>query len=496
MDNTLNEKLDKSFNQYQKKLMKIIESDEQLTALYDAIKTSNKHVFGGLSRAETKKYDAQWVEEITAALTPLETIVRNPKKSLKQVYSIVPVELAKKTTAESVRHLASHSQYVKEIDAKGNVIPDKILNVGAEDNYAIYENRFVMTLVRKLMMFIELRYDYIEKHGDTKNSDTLTAKSLVEIDGLKYEYETKIRLVEPSQDEGNRESNEILLKQITELRRRILFLNNTEFMRTLKNENTVKSPIMQTNIIRKNLDYNACYRLWKFLDKYDELGITFNVTETKTDFKDVYLEQLYAMMLNAYITVDSSRRKPAKPKSKDVSKLKIIPKFAEPILDKELSNDRFRIVDHGKRVRLSKYTPQQEEEIEKKRLAKEKADRLAKERAIAKKEREKQRKIEAERKRKEMIAAKKIAKAEAKKLEEARIRAEIMARREVERQKKREAMLLAKEKARLEAERKRVMKEALKAKKAREMAEAKKERERAKKQLAKEKRAAQKKARE
>lgn len=496
MANQLNEKFEKSISQYQKKVKKMIESDEQLAALYQTIKASPKQIFGGLSRSETKKYDTQWVDEIQAALVPLETIVRNPKKFIKQVYSIVPVELAKKTTAESVRHLASHSQYVKEIDAKGNVIPDKILNVGAEDNYAIYENRFIMTLIRKLMMFVELRYDYIEKHGDTKNSDTLTATSLVEIDGLKYEYETKIRLVEPSSDEGNRESNEELLVRIIDLRRRILYLNNTEFMKMLKNENTVKSPIMQTNIIRKNLEYNACYKLWKFLDKYDELGIAFNVTETKATFKDAYLEQLYTMMLHAYITVDSERRKPAKATKKDVSKLKIVPKFVEPILDKELDNDRFRLVDHGKRVRLSKYTPQQEAELEKKRLAKEKEERLKKERAIAKKQREKQRKIDAAIRKKQMLQAKKEARALAKKQEEARIRAEILARKEIERQRKREAMLMAKEKAALEAERKRVMKEALKAKKAREMAEAKKAKELEKKRLAKEKKAAAKKARE
>ena len=71
---------------------------------------------------ETRIFDGSWVDFIEENLKFLDTVVRNPKTFIKNMDEIVPIERAKKTTSESVRHLASHSHMVREVTKSGEVI--------------------------------------------------------------------------------------------------------------------------------------------------------------------------------------------------------------------------------------------------------------------------------------------------------------------------------------------------------------------------------------
>ena len=36
----------------------------------------------------------------------------------------------------------------------------------------------------------------------------------------------------------------------------------------------VYSPIQRTNLMMKDPDYRTCYKLWQFIENYDEVGYT------------------------------------------------------------------------------------------------------------------------------------------------------------------------------------------------------------------------------
>ena len=147
----------------QKKLM------SQTTKLFDL--KDAQELFNSLSngqnsylrfdRFESSSMDMTWIKQIEDCIPDLNEIVSNPKKTIQTLAEVVEVEKVKKTSRESVQHLASHSQFVKSIDEEGNVTPSKILNVYNDDFYAIYENKFIATLVRRLFVFVEKRYDFI-----------------------------------------------------------------------------------------------------------------------------------------------------------------------------------------------------------------------------------------------------------------------------------------------------------------------------------------------
>ena len=46
----------------------------------------------------------------------------------------------------------------------------------------------------------------------------------------------------------------------------------------MKGCSKVHSPIQRTNLMMKDPDYRTCYKLWQFIEGYDEVGYTIGGT--------------------------------------------------------------------------------------------------------------------------------------------------------------------------------------------------------------------------
>lgn len=268
------------------KLFDLNDAKELYTAL-----SNGQNSYLRFDRFESSAMDMTWIKEIEDCIPDLNEIVSNPKRTIQTLSEVVEVEKVKKTSHESVQHLASHSQFVKSIDEDGNVTPSKILNVYNDDFFAIYENKFVATLLRRLFIFVEKRYDYIIHQATLKDVELLYFKNKTEINGSEIEIETKIRYSKPALDEADEKLKE-MIRRINDIRRYLRFFGNSEFMRILHRERDVRNPILQTNIIRKNPKYRHCYQLWQFINSYNESGVEIKVEEnyaklTEEDLKDI-----------------------------------------------------------------------------------------------------------------------------------------------------------------------------------------------------------------
>jgi predicted component of viral defense system (DUF524 family) len=196
---------------YQKRIDSLISGHKNFGNLVDLLQHSDDNYVAQKSREENKIFDEQWIDGLEAGFEAIDMIVKNPRTFIKEDAQVVLAALAKKITAQSVQDLAMHSEYVREIDSKGNVTPDKILSISTEEDYQIYENRFVMTLIKKLVIFIERRYQFIKDHGETRNSDVLLIHNVTVIDGITYECDNRIKVSRPSDDNGQKERNAELL---------------------------------------------------------------------------------------------------------------------------------------------------------------------------------------------------------------------------------------------------------------------------------------------
>ncbi|MFA5235475.1 MAG: hypothetical protein WC399_01275 [Bacilli bacterium] len=400
---------------YSSRFLKLFKTNAEFQQFVDLIRNSKGNVFSSLARVETRKFDEEWIKEVEAGVVAIENIIINPKRFIKFQSEVVPIEMAKKTGSESIRHLAMNSQFIKKIDDKGNVMPEKILNISTDDELAIYENRFVVTLIRKLVRFIELRYDYIQKKAEIRDSDLLFMKSSLEIEGAVYEYEGKLRLSIPSAEGGQKDANDELLKRITEVRQRVIFMLSSEFMKTLKNAIPVTNPIQMTNIMKKNLDYIKAHDLWKFLDRYDQLGVTFQIKETTNQFNENNLKDIYAHIGASLLMVNTDKTKKIKVPKDQIKRHKIMPRFENPILDKDLTDERFQVFDSGRKVSVKTLTPAQEAALKKRRELAEKK-RQIKQALLAKKKKRDQERKEREKERQRQLEIERKEKAETRRL--------------------------------------------------------------------------------
>ena len=287
-------------NKYMTRLQRLAKSDADFLHLLGMFSTS-KNVFGGISRRELKTYSADFIIEIENALPSLESIVNDPQRFIKEEAEVVGIEKAWKITYRSVEHMAKHSENIRTVESNGKIEPRKVLNMYIDDELSIYENRFIMTLVRRLQMFIELRYKYISEHSDTRNSDVVTMSSEVKIGDAVYQYETKMKVVVPSDDAGHRAANDDLLNRLVSLRKRVAFLATSRFMLEMRKVMPITDPVQQTNIMRLNYDYQNAYRLWTFINRYDVLGIDYKFTQSKVEFDNDYITKLLMNSVGAYL---------------------------------------------------------------------------------------------------------------------------------------------------------------------------------------------------
>lgn len=227
---------------------------------------------------ETKVFDEEWIKTLESYFPSIDKITNTPKTGIRYEQEIVPVEKAKKINSESVRHLASHTHFVKEVRDGNYVIPKKILTSYAEQEFSIYENRFIKTLIDRLFVFVNNRYNVIKDNVLSSNKNHVNISSDFNINNASVNINVDV-VIKKTINSQNEKNNLYLLKRVEKLNRMIMAYKNSELYKKLINAPKVNPPIMQTNIIMKNPDFKNCYMLWLFLDKYNKLAYDLIVKE-------------------------------------------------------------------------------------------------------------------------------------------------------------------------------------------------------------------------
>ena len=422
---------------YQKRIDSLLLGHENFQNLLSVLQYSDDNFVAQKRREENKIYDEQWILTLERGFEAIDTIVKNPRTFIKEDANVVLAALAKKITSQSVRDLAMHSEYVRNIDDQGNVTPDKILSISTEEDFHIYENRFVMTLIKKLVIFIERRYKFIKDHGETTDSDVLLIHNVTTIDGVTYECDNRIKVSKPSDDNGQREHNAELLAKILRLRDRAAFYLHCPFMRKMVGAKPVHNPLSMTNMLLKSPEYHKAYELWKFIDSYEKLGITYSVKETNQEFDDAYYRQIYGLVMGDILTLNSHQIDTTEVAASLSHKKILTPRVMLSLDDETFLDGKFTYHEFPEpsdlQKRPKKTMAPTQDDVEKIKLAEQKrlfdeqkkAEEIAAKQAEYKKKQEQREAVEAAAKRKKLEAqlAKIVAAQQAlqKKMEAARL---------------------------------------------------------------------------
>ena len=254
-------------------------------------------------RRERRIFDDSWMGAVEDAIPVLDKLTRNPKENLKRSQMIVPIERAKRIDKDTIRHLSANTQFIKDIDKDGNVMPSKVLTSYTDSDLATYENRFLRSLVDKLHIFVQKRYDLMLKNLHTEYSNRLEISSSVPWKEATIDYDIKLNIHQTMPEDEMDKRNQILLNRMKDMVKSIRQYKMSDFMTEMKEFPPVRPPIMKTNLIAKNTDFQTCYRLWTTLDKADRVGYDVDRFERNIDFKDEYLDEIENAMMVLYATI-------------------------------------------------------------------------------------------------------------------------------------------------------------------------------------------------
>lgn len=265
------------------------------------IQGGQKTVFNK-TQSEIRNFDMSFLDTIESVYPAILKIMRDPKKSIRYDEEIVSVEKAKKVNSQTVRHLSSHTQLIKEITKEGDVIPSKVLTTYAEEELAIYENRFIKSLVKRIEMFLERRYEVMKVSLESFETQRLNVKNEFLMSGQKVTVDLDISV--KNDLTTNVEATKAQYNRLLYVRELVQGLKGTEFMRALAKVREVLPPIMKTNIIMHNPDFKLCYGLWLYLDRVDGLSQDLEVKEKTYKYSNIFdrdINQCMTLALTSFL---------------------------------------------------------------------------------------------------------------------------------------------------------------------------------------------------
>lgn len=236
-------------------------------------------------KMDQSEYDDEWLVKMEETIRYLDNILRSPNRFIINEEEIVKIELARRITVDSIKHLSKNTNLIQEIDPKtGEVKPSKILNINKEETFNTYENRFIYTLINHMKMYIE-----------RKKQEELVEQSFSSLKELKYQGKGKIDnekveisvhltgKIESDQKKGEKGT---LAERITKVEEQIRDLCSSEVYRSIAKLHVamVTSPIKKTNLILKNVNFQYALTLWNYLQTHMEPSVKKD--HSNKDYKD------------------------------------------------------------------------------------------------------------------------------------------------------------------------------------------------------------------
>ena len=320
-----------------------LEEDRYFQYLYEMVQAGD-NTLQQKNRILHKVVDERWLGVVEDSLDSIFNIIDKPRRFVTTSEEVVPVALAKKITADSVRHLSMNTQFIAS-DEKGDIQPTRILNVTTEESYDLYENRFVYHLIQRLFTFVDKRTDVIFWSTGDEICNTMSMESKVDDAYEEISYKIEMTIKNRQSFAENDSDNMDVFKRIDRVRRMARTLRSSSFCELMAGCSMVRSPIQRTNLMMKDPDYRKCYQLWQFIESYDEAGYTIEERDTALEFDEEYLIQMYTNLITNY-TVFKSLLESDPRKMHEIAELKrepVKPKFIKEI--KEEIVDDYNIPD-------------------------------------------------------------------------------------------------------------------------------------------------------
>ncbi len=299
--------------------------------------------------------DFEWLEIMEDTIKYLDNILRNPNRFIVNEEEIVKVELARRITVESIRHLSKHTNYIQKIEDNGDVKPSKILNIQKDESYDTYENRLIYTLIDNMRNFLEIKKKSLISASSIKDCKKAkyNAKTTVGKEQVFLEFNYTSSLVDKKEVQGEHTVEE----RVQRLDDDITMLMNTEVFKTLKKLHVARviPPIKKTNVILKNTNFQYAMKLWDYLQNH--VASDTKVFKSNKKFEDngvlkEYMNNTFLLDYLAMNTLNAVDSKEAERKAIDEITDNLIQRIVELNVDMPLTTLKEKI---GDKIAVIKY---------------------------------------------------------------------------------------------------------------------------------------------
>ena len=250
--------------------------------------------------------DTEWIDIIEHTIPHLDTAIRNPGRAIEDEEQILPVELSKKISDKSVKHLAQHTNLIMKVE-DDKITPAKLLNVYHNETMLTYENKFINTLLNRLIAFVEVRYVALRGRSGISQNITFDFKTTFVDEETKGTIDLKIETNAPlsKSDEETEEQRKANIRfkenyaRVERIYHMLLSYVNSDFGRAL-GKNFVRPPVIRTNALLKNKDLRECLTLWEYIVGDEKSGVTL-ISKNFTELPyENYISEFYDVVSLQY----------------------------------------------------------------------------------------------------------------------------------------------------------------------------------------------------
>ena len=237
--------------------------------------------------------EEDWMDEIERGLVFVEKAIREERQFIHSNGEVVPIEKVKHVSRESVQHLARHSNLITKERVGEKMIPDRLYSVEKQNDYAVYENRFLYMLLCYLRDFITVRYDGILTLSHRYEGE-LQMKKSVPLPNRRLSFAVSLR-DEREDDAYLREHNPArrAIERIDTMLGAVNNLISTPLMEIAGKAPRLKPPITKTNVLRMDNNFKGAVALYEYLAAYEGDGYTVRKSETElAPFREALADEL------------------------------------------------------------------------------------------------------------------------------------------------------------------------------------------------------------
>lgn len=240
--------------------------------------------------------------------------------------------------------------------------------IDEQESFAIYENRVLLTLIHKALMFVDDKYS---KMKDVPNDsyNNITMNRHLELNQQKLDF--SVNYVNENHESFAEDLDVEDIESLSDfdrIRRIRQGLNEclaTPLMKEIAKEPQVKPPLTQTNLLKENPNFKKAVELWSFLDTYKKQGFElvgeeYNGKMTDENKEDVYLAMEFQHFMMS-ITTNPALRKMLQEKYEEENALDK-EEADRPEKVKEIREREKQILDLNSEIKSLKITLDQKEQ--------------------------------------------------------------------------------------------------------------------------------------